>query len=55
MSKEVGSLTNGLYAVLELQTTRDDPRLSAFVATSGLFFPTPNDSQPFKPIPITTV
>ena len=56
MSKKVGSqitLINELHTILELVTSRDDQRLSDFMAASGLFFPTPNGNQAFKPIPIT--
>ena len=56
MSKKVGSsisLINELDAILEIDTSRDDKRLSDFMAASGLFFPTSDGNQAFKPIPIT--
>ena len=56
MSKSGGShvtLTNELYAVLELETSRKEKNLSDFMAASGLFFATPNGDQAFKPIKLS--
>ena len=56
MSKSAGShvtLTNELYAVLELETSRKEKNLSDFVAASGLFFATPNGDQAFKPMKLS--
>ena len=56
MSKSGGShvtLTNELYAVLEIETSRKEKNLSDFVAASGLFFATPNGDQAFKPIKLS--
>ena len=56
MSKKAGSqitLINELHSILELETSRDDQRLSDFMAASGLFFPTPDGNQAFKPLQIS--
>ena len=56
MSKKAGSqvtLINELHTILELETSRDDQRLSDFMAASGLFFPTPDGHQAFQPLQIS--
>ena len=57
MSKEAGSnvtFINELLTKMELDTSRDDQRLSDFMAASGLFFATPDGSQASKPIEVKT-